>query len=174
MKQMLLIGTIGVALSSLFGYHAVYAPQQKQVRVIQGQIAQEQSDQQARMDVAALLQHLERSRERLAPEADTSWLVREVVALSKRAGVQLATINQDAPAPLQKFTRLGAAFQFSASYHQVGVFLDALEHSDHFFHVEHLDITRASAEGQSSVVRLVVSTLYMPPVAQVLAGVGAK
>ena len=169
MNQTLLLGAIGVALAALFGYHSIYAPKQEQVRVIQEQITQEQGDQQARTDVAALLQHLERYRKRLAPEPDTSWLVREVVALSKRAGVQLATINQDAPQAFQKSTRLGVTFQFTAAYHQVGAFLDELERADHFFRVEHLDINRAQEADQPSTVRLVVSTLYVPPVSQVLA-----
>ena len=170
MNQTLLLGLIGVALAGLFGYHGIYAPKQEQVRVIQAQITEEQTNQQAQMTVAGLLLQLEQYRKQLAPEPDTSWLVREVVALSKRAGVQLTTINQDAPESLQKFTRLGVSLQFSASYHQIGLFIDELERSDHFFHIDRFVIGHPAQEGKSSTVQLTVSTLYVPPLTKTVAG----
>ena len=163
MNQTLLLGLIGVALAGLFGYHGIYASKQEQVRVIQAQITEEQANQQAQARVAGSLQELEQHRKRLAPEPDTSWLVREVVALSKRAGVQLTTINQDVPQAFQKFTRLSVSLQFAASYHQVGSFLDELERSERFFHIDRLEITHPAEEEQPPAIQLVVSTLYVPP-----------
>lgn len=169
MNQTLLLGLIGVALAGLFGYHGIYAPKQEQVRVIQAQIADEQTNQQAQVNVAGLLQQVEQYRKRLAPEPDTSWLVREVVALSKGVGVQLSAINQDAPQVFQKFTSLSISLQFSASYHQVGQFLDALERSERFLHVDRLDMGNSMEDGKSVIVRLAVSTLYVPPAAKIAA-----
>ncbi len=174
MNQTLLLGLIGVVLAGLFGYHGIYAPKQKQVRVIQTQITDEQTNQQAQANVAGLLKQVEQYRDRLAPEPDTSWLAREVVALSKGVGVQLSAINQDAPQAVKKFTRLSISLQFSASYHQVGQFLDALERSDRFLHVDRLDMGRPAEDGKSAIVRLTVSTFYVPPVAKMAAASGNK
>lgn len=170
MNQTLLLGLIGVALAGLFGYHGIYASQQEQVRVIQAKITEEQTDQQAQTRAAGSLQQLEQYRKRLAPEPDTSWLVREIVALSKRAGVQLATINHDAPQAINKFTRLSVTLQFAASYHQVGSFLDELERSERFFHIDHLQITHPAEEETPPAIQLVVSTLYVPPATTSAAG----
>ena len=165
MKPTLLLAIIGVAIAGFFGYHGIYVRQQAQVRLIHTQIEQERANQQARADVAALLQELEQYRKRLPPEPDPSWLIREAVALGDHAGVQLTTLTQEAPQPLAQFTRLSVTLQLRASYHQLGSFLDQLEHSDHYVRIETLDISRPQQdEGDQASVKLVLSTVYLPPV----------
>lgn len=164
MKPTLLFAIIGVAITGLFGYHGIYVRQQAQGRLIQTQIAQERENQQALADAAVLLQQLQQYRKRLPPEPDPSWLVREAVALAEHAGVQLTTLTQDAPKPLSQFTRLAVSLQFRASYHQLGAFLDELEHAHNYLRVESLDISRPQDEGGQATIKLVVSTVYLPPV----------
>ena len=162
MKQTLLLGVIGVAFAGFFGYHGIYARQQAQVRVIEQQIAQEQANQQAQTDVAALVQQIERYRKHLPPEPDASWLVHEVVALAKKANVPLASITEEAPQSLQQFTRLAVNLQFTASYHQLGAFIDDLERANRFMRIERLEMTR-SLEGEEPVsIRMVLSTIHIP------------
>jgi Tfp pilus assembly protein PilO len=170
MKPTLLLAVIGVAITGLFGYHGIYVRQQEQVRLIQTQIGQEHADQTVRADTAALLQELERYRDRLPSEPDPSWLVNEVVVPSERAGIELTALTQDAPQPLQKFTRLSVTLRLRATYHQLGVFLDQLEHSDRYLRVESLDVSPPTDASGIASASVVLSTVYMPPVASLTTG----
>ena len=163
MKPTLLIGIAGVALAAIVGYNAVYVPQRGQVSQIQAQLTEEQATQHMRAEVASLLESVEQRRKRLPQEPDPSWLVREMVALTKHAGVQVTTITQDPPQALGPFTRLGVTLQCAASYHQLGMFLDDVERSDHFLQVERVNVTRVE-DGKPAAIQLVLSTVYLPHV----------
>ena len=163
MKPALLIGVIGLALTGLLGYHG-YKRQQERARLIQTQIGQEQANQEAQAEVAALAQQIEQYRAQLSPEPDPSWLARNVTALGRKAGLELTTITQESPQPFAQFTRLAVNLNFSANYHQLGTFFDDLEQSDSFIRVEHLDVSSPKETGGRAVVHVVLSTLYLPPV----------
>src|SRR3989338_8735843 len=107
MKTKLPIGMIGVALIVFFGYHTIHKWQEQQVHLIQQQIAQERDNQQVQADVAALLRQVERYRARLPHDADAAWLIQEVLAIGEKTGVQLTTVNEEAPQNFPRFTRLG-------------------------------------------------------------------
>jgi Tfp pilus assembly protein PilO len=115
-------------------------------------------------DVAALLEEFEQYRKRLPPEPDSSWLVREAVALGHEVGVTLSTISIAAPQPYQQFTRLSVTLQLRASYHQLGTFLDHLERSDRYLHIDSVSISNRSHETSDlATIRLALSTVYLPP-----------
>ena len=162
MRLKLPVGVIGLAAAAIFGYHDVYKLQQQHVRLIQGQITEEHTRQQTQEAVANLVRQIEQYQKRLSPEPDPSWLVREVAPLGQKAGVQLTTISQEAPQALEQFTRFAVALDFTASYHQLGTFLDYLEHSGFFIQAEQVDVRPTEHEEQASI-RLVLSTLYLPP-----------
>lgn len=164
-KATLLIVVIGLAITGLFGYHMVYVPQQRKVALIQTQIAQSQSDQQSREEVAALFSAVEHYRKRLPESTDPSWLAREVVAIGKAAGVQFATINQQAPEDRVQYTRLTVNLTFSASYHELGAFIDAIEGSEHFMRVDHLVVGPPTPGSEKASIQLVLSTITVPKVA---------
>ena len=161
-QQTLLLVGIGVASVVLIGYHGLYAGQRKRVELIRGYVAQEQADQQATSNVAVLLAQLEQYRRRLAPEPDTSWLVKQVVSVSQDAGVQLASITQETPEAQQEFTRLTIHLQFSSNYHQLGQFLDRLEHAPPFIRVDRLEVTEPEGGHGPAMIGLVLSTFYVP------------
>ncbi|MBI2104709.1 MAG: type 4a pilus biogenesis protein PilO [Candidatus Omnitrophica bacterium] len=142
------------------------------MRLIQAQIADEQATQRLQADVAALLRQAEQSRKRLPEEPDPSLLVHDVVALAQQAGVQLTSISRETPQTFRRFTRLAVILQGTASYHQLGAFLDALERSERFLRVERFEISRPTELGPASV-HLSISTLYVPPVLPASAGGGA-
>ena len=162
MKSKLPLGVIGVAIVTLFGYHRIHQWQQQQVRLIQQQIVEERDKQRAQADVATLLQQVEQYRTRLPHEANASWLVQEVLAIGKKAGVQLTTVSEEAPQKFQQFTRLGVNLQCKASFHQLGTFLDYLERSNHFIKTERMTVSAPGHDGVASV-QVTVSTLYLPP-----------
>ena len=164
-KSTFLMGVIGLALGGLVGYDRVYVPSQQRVHQIHTQIAQEEEQQQTKTEVAALLLQIDQYRKRLPDEPDPSWLIREVVAHAKQAGVQLTTINQAPPQTFPEFTHLSVNLQFTASYHQLGTFLDAIERSNRLIRVEQLHL-RAVDEGNAdaqATIQLVLGTLYLPP-----------
>lgn len=164
MRPFFLLAGIGVALSALLGYNVIHVPQQEQVRLSQAQVAEEQATQQVQAEVAALLSQVERYRTRLPEEPDPAALVRDVVELAQQSGVQLTSITRGTPETPQGFsdvTRLTVDLAGSASYHQLGAFLDALERSERFLRVERFAISRARDQ-EPTAVQMSVSTLYLP------------
>lgn len=164
-QQTLLPGVIIVAFAGFFGYHMVYRPQQAKLAEYPQAFEREQADYQAQADVAALVERIESYRRRLPPEADTSWLVNEVVSVANDVGVQVTRIVPDSPRDLQGVTRLGVSLQVSASYHQLGAFLDRIERAPVFIRVDRADLSGASDTHPTSerTIQVVLSTLYLPP-----------
>ena len=159
-------------MTGLFGYHAIYARQQAQLRVIQAQIADAQADQVVQGEAAGLVRQLEAFRTRLAPEPDPAWLVRETMALMVDSDLQLVTVTQELPraAGLPGFTRVSIALQCRGTYHQFGQFIDRLERAGTFLKIDTIDITPAAGRDTLATARLVISSLHMPPIA----GAGAR
>ncbi len=163
MQLTLLLGAIGVVFALPLGYYAVYAPQQRQVGLIRAQVAQEDTTQQTRAEVAALLEQVERYQKRLPPAPDPSWLARGILMLAREAGIQVKSISQE---PLQEFefaTRLSVTVDLSATYHQLGTLLDMVEGSSLFLRVERLTISRVWGE-KAPMIRATFSTIHLPPV----------
>lgn len=163
MKPTLLLAAIGLVTSSLFGYHLMYAPKQEQARVIAAQISQVQADQQAQHELAALLLQVDTYHKRLPPSPDPSWLVREVVALGRTAGIDLTLISQQDPQPIEQYTRLSISVQFQTTYHQLGKFLDILERAEPFIRVDRVDMSSPRETGDATA-QLHLSSIYVPPV----------
>ena len=164
MKPTLLLAIIGVALGGPIGYYGVYQPQQRQVQLVRTQITKEQERQQTAVELATLVQQVDERRRRLAPEADPSWLVREVVRLAEKSGVQLTTITPEPPQTVDAFTHLAVNLQFTASYHQLGAFLDNVERAASFIRIEQINVTPTeSHEETQASIRVTLSTLSVPP-----------
>ena len=163
MKPMLPLVAIGVVLIGMVGYNLIYVPQQRETGLIEKKTAQERAHQQTQTEVSALLTQLEAYRKRLSPEPDPSWLVRRVVEFCREAGIEITTISQESPQPLQQFTRLIVNLQFTATYHQLGAFLDIVERSAQFIRVDDLQVDRPSQDGGRAAIRLKFSTLYYIP-----------
>lgn len=156
---------IQVALGGFVGYNFIHQPHQASLRAVDKEIEEARKTHQSQSDVAALLAQVERYRTRLAPQPDSSWLAREVVALSEQAGVKLTTIMQEAPRQVDPFTRLAIDVSFTATYHQLGAFLDLVEHAPRFIRADQLQIG-ASPQARGPVpIHLVLSTLYLPALA---------
>ncbi len=165
MKLSLPLGAIGlVALNYMIGYHMFYAGGKEQGRLIRAQVTQEQANQQAQANVADLLRQIDQHRKRLPQEPSASSLAREVMARGKDAGLEIHTISQESPQPLKQFTRLSVDLKFTATYHQLGTFLDYLERSGTFIRVDHLEVENVKDPSAPSLVQLSLSTFYVPPV----------
>ena len=169
MRPLFLLAGIGVAIAVLVGYHVIYVPHQAQVRLTQDRIAEERATQEMQAEVAALLGQVERSRKRLPEAPDPSVLVHDVATLAQQAGVQLTSITREPPQELAPFTHLIVRLQGTTSYHQLGVFLDALERADQFLRVERLEVGKSNWRGPATI-QMVVGTFFVPPL---LPGAGA-
>ena len=167
MKAQLVVAALAVAVGLPAGYN-VAKGHQEQLRLIQKQIAQARTTRQTEGQITATMGQIERYRARLPSEPSPSWLVHEAVALGEQVGLQLTTIDQDPPQDQQAYTRLGITLEFSATYHQVGRFLDLIERSERFIRVERLEVSPSrTGENNRASVRLVLSTVYVPPAARV-------
>ena len=162
MKPTVLLGTIGLALAGWLGYHNLYVPAQEQIQSIRAQVAQEQRTQHAQAEVAALLKQIERLRTHLPQEPDSSWLVKEAVALVQGAGLSVTTITQNPPEHLPYYAHLSISLDINASYHQIGLLLDRIEHSPQFLRVERMTMNPAGGGGGPMTVQLVLGTLAVP------------
>jgi Tfp pilus assembly protein PilO len=141
----------------------MYVPRLHEMRMIQTQRAQQQATRETEMEVASILQQIERHRKHLPQEPDPSWLVREVVAHAQQSGVQFTSITPETPQQFEEFTRLAVSVQFNASYHQLGNFLDDVERSERFIRVERVEVNRSGNEDLASI-QVTFSTLFLPPV----------
>ena len=140
----------------------VYSRVSQAAANIQAQLTEQRKVQELREQVAASLQQVEQMEQRLAPEPETEWLIRQVNRIAQETGTQLSAIVPQAPKSLQAFVHLTVALQLTASYHQVGRLLSALESSPSFIRVEQLEVTR-KPETAVAQVQLLVGTLYVPP-----------
>ena len=174
-KPLFLVAGLGVVLSLLGGYNAIHVPLQRQAQLSRQTAAEEQAIQQMQAEVAALLAQVERYRARLPEAPDPSTLARDVVTLAEQSGIQLTSIARDAPEPLRSspgFTLLTVTLTGTASYHQLGVFLDALERSERLLRVNQFELSRQGDQGPVAL-RMSVSTLYLQPLLPAAAGSGA-
>lgn len=167
MKAPLLTGVVAIAVAVPLGYN-IHRHAQAQLRAIRQRIAQEQMLQRTQTEIGATLEQVERYRKRLPSEPNTSWLVNEIVTLTEQANLQLSTITQTPPQVFPQFTRLAIEIELSASYHQLGTFLDRLERAEQFIQVEHLEMLSGNEKDGNVRIRLMLSTIYLPPAADLV------
>ena len=164
MKQpMLAFMAIVVVLTGAIGYYGIHRPKENGVRVLQTQIAEERASQGVKEEVAALLAQIERYRRRLPQDADPSWLAQEVMAVAKKSGVQLTSITQVPPQQSDRYTQLSVNLELSATYHQLGAFLDEIEHSPRFIRVDRLSVDRSNGDERGHI-QVTFSTVVTPPI----------
>ena len=169
LNNSLVTSAVVLVVGAPVGYN-LWTKNQENVRLVKTHIAQERSTQQAQAELAATLRQIEQYRKRLAPDPNPSWLVNDVLAIGEQAGLQLTTISQEVPQELPQFTRLAVALEFTTSYHQLGNFLSRIEGADHFIRVESLDVAPPRDTGGPVSVKLVLSTIYVPPVQKLVGG----
>lgn len=162
MKPWMVAALIVLATAYGIGYYGIHVPAQNEVRLIQTQIDEERAVQGTKGEAAALLTQIKRYHARLPDDVDPSWLAQEVVALAQQSGIQLASITQDAPQVLDTFTRLAVNLQFTASYHQLGAFLDEVERSPSFIRVDRLSVDRTDGD-ERGLIQVTFSTIVLPP-----------
>jgi Tfp pilus assembly protein PilO len=165
MKPSLAVIGIVIASACLIGYYGIHVPAQNEVRLIQAQITEEQASQGLKSDVSALLARIGRYREQLPADADPSWLAEQVVTLAQRAGVQPASITQESPHTSPEYTRLSVNLQLSATYHQLGAFLDEIERSSFFITIDRLSVERME-DTEQGLVHVTFSTIVVPRLTQ--------
>lgn len=163
MKPIVIGIVAGLALGYLVGYNNLYARQQSRVRLIQQQLAQEKTDQQARQETADLISQVERYQAKLPSEPDPSWLVREARAVGQKVGITITSISQQNPEPGKQATVLSITLRINANYHQLGRFLDELEHGKHFIRVDQLSVASGRNDSEKPAIQVTLSTLYVPP-----------
>jgi Tfp pilus assembly protein PilO len=162
MKPILVSGIIVALLACYFGYNGIYQPSQRQVKQLQTQLAEAKATQALRERVAQSLDRYEQLRKQLPEDAAMEWLLREVTKRAEEEGIQLQSILPQDRRDLRDASQYSVHLQLSASYHQLGKFIGALEQIKPFLWIEECVISK-SAQDQPQV-RLIISTLYVPPI----------
>lgn len=146
-------------LTGYIAYRAIYIPTQHELGRLHQQLAEEKTTQDLRVQLAHSLEEIQRSQQRLSPEPNTEWLLREVTKRAEEEGIQLSTIAPQDRRDLRDATQLSVILQLSAPYHRLGKFLSAIERAPSFMWIE--DIQVAHGRDDVPVVRLTISTLCM-------------
>lgn len=163
MKPLVMGAVVGLVLTYLIGYNQIYSRQQNQVRLLRSQLAQEQANQSLQKETEGLFKQLDEYRAQLPAEPDPSWLAREAMSASNRAGIEIDSIQQDPPRTDKLATHISVNLVFQATYHQLGTFLDALEKSDHFMRVERLSVASDRSSAGQSRIQLTLGTIALSP-----------
>jgi len=164
-----IFGSIGV-----LGFRFIHAPYQHNRSVIADAIEQEKEDQRLRKDTTTLLQEVAWHRGRLAPEADPSWLVREVLVLCQNAGVRVINVGEQTRKPMKEFEHLGVKLRLKGSYHEMGRFVDLVERSKNLLRIEDFELNRPRDYKGVASVNVVIGALYLPSVEELLKSDGKK
>ena len=165
-KETLVLGGILVASSCLFGYHGIHRHHEVQRQALQETLSTERMAEGAHQQVDAVVRRVERYRDRLAPTPEPSWLVKKVVELAETTGIQLTVIQQRPSERIHGFTRLEIQVAFTASYHELGTFLDEIERADAFIRVDRLGVGASTIDSAELGTSLVLSSYYVPPIHQ--------
>lgn len=164
MKPVIIGVVAGLALGYLVGYNKLYVAQHNRVLLIRQQVAQELSNQQARKDAANLIHQVEEYQAQLPSEPDPSWLVHQAMAAGQKAGVDIVSISQQSPEKSEQATTLSVILQINGTYHQLGRFLDELEHAKHFIRVNQVSVISSRGDNEKPAIQVTLSTLYLSAV----------
>ena len=176
-KRTLLLVTIGIVVIWLVvSQRMVIAPQQRRLDGIHKALQEEQELLRVQQAIAKNWPVVKQYQMRLPDVSSPDWLMREVARLAEQAHVQLRSIEPELSRPYERgATRMTVRVQLESNYHDVGMFLSLLESSPKYIHVEEIDmrpskgLSEISAEADPkhflASVRMVLSTLYLPPIA---------
>ncbi len=162
MKPLLVSGIIVAALTAYAGHQYIYAPTQRALSTLRQQLAEETATQELRVQLARSLDDFERLRKQFPQDLSMESLLHEVTQHALEQGIQLQSIVPQDRKELRDATQLSVQLQAAASYHQLGKFISALEAASPFMWVDDLQIARPPSGGDAPIVRLVVSTMYIP------------
>ena len=166
MKPELISGTIILAFAAYFGYHDGYVRPQDALGQIAKQRREAEQVRELRTHVAATLTTLEEQRQSLPRKLDSDWLMQEIGRLAREAGLRLTSLTPQSPRQFSDGTLLSVSANFTSSYHHVGQFVSRLESSESLLRVDELELTPDPGRQGNGLanIRLLVSTLYVPPV----------
>ena len=156
-------GIIVLACAGYFGYHIAYVRPRETLQQVEQQLEEARQEQELRQQVAQSLNVLDQQRQRFAPRLDPDWLLQEVGKLAREAGVEVASLSPQTTQQGGEFTQLAVTLQFESTYHQLGQFLSRIERAPQSIRVDDLDLTPERGNTGTAKIRLVLSTLYVPP-----------
>jgi len=166
MKPELISGTIILAFAAYFGYHDGYVRPQDALGQVAKQRREAEQVRELRTRVAATLTTFEQQRHSLPRKLDPDWLMQEIGRLAREVGVHITSLTPQAPRQFSDGTLLSVSVNFTTSYHNLGQFVSRLESSGALLRIDELELTPDPGRQGTGVanIRLLVSTLYVPPV----------
>ncbi len=164
MNPALISGIIVLALAARVGYVNIYLSGQEEVRHVREEQHRLEEFQNLRLQVASALDRAEHLRTKFGQKAEPDGLMQEVDRLAQKVGVQLGRIGPEQTREASGFLYLAISLEVTCTYHELGRFLSEIESSDTFFiRVDELDVSRIVDPQGLAATKLVLSTLYVPP-----------
>lgn len=161
MKLSVISGVIVLALGGYFGYHIAYVRPLDSIEQIHQQLEEARQTQTLRTHVASAIITLEEPRQRLALRPDSTWLLQEVGKLAEEAGIQVASMTPRPPQPRGEATFLSVLLQFTASFHELGQFLNRIESHERFIRVDRVEVTPQAGASGKAQMQVALSALYL-------------
>lgn len=161
-KPAVVSGVFVLALTSAFGYYGIHQPSQQKRLELHEQLSRERDTQVLKESIVGGIEHIDRLRKQLPEKPEVESLLHIVGELAQAQGIQLTSITPEDPKRVQDALRLAVTLRFSASYHQLGQFLSAVESSPYFLWIETMDVSRNPSTGAAQV-NLTVSSMWVPP-----------
>ena len=164
MNPALISGIIVLALAARVGYVNIYLSGQEELRHVREEQHRLEEFQNLRLQVASALDQAERLRTKFGQKAEPDGLMQEVDRLAQKVGIELGRIGPEQTREASGFLYLAISLEVTCTYHELGRFLSEIESSDTFFiRVNELDVSRIGDAQGSAAAKLVLSTLYVPP-----------
>lgn len=161
-KPVMLTAAIVLVIGSRAAYN-VYDQSRQEIGRISEQLTHAQQVHALREELASELARLEQAQTRFAPAPDAEWLIRDISQLAQESGIDLAAIVPQPPQPFGEMTHLAVTLQArTPSYHQLGRFVDGLEHLPAVLRIEELSVSKGSHDYLQ--VRMTVGSIYAPAI----------
>lgn len=168
--------TLGMmAITLLAAQRCIVTPHRQRLAAIRRQLQEEQELLRVQEGIARHWPLVKRYAIRLPEVSSPDWLMREVARLAEQSHIQLRAIEPELSRPYEHgATRMTVRVSLESAYHDVGAFIGLLESSPKYIHVDEVELRPAKGLADISAetdlkhfltsVRLVLSTLYLPPI----------
>lgn len=173
----MLVSVAAVAVvAGMIAQHMIWLPYQRKMRDAQTRVRAEQEHLRITEAIAALAPRLAPYEARLPQRESTEAVMSELTQLAEQAEITLTSVEPQPPGVFPGGTRLAVVIKFAGEYHAVGRFISLLESARTYLRVDELDLRAGepltvpppaqTAPRVVANVRAVLSTLYLPPLAQ--------
>ena len=165
------VGPVLVPVAAVaVGWYGIYEPQRARLQRVEKSYQDEQRKMTQRRTIADSERLIDAYQQRLAKTADTDWLIAQTALVATNVKTQLTSVSPQRPTTeTGGYTRLSIVVECELTYHELGLFVAALESAQPFIQVDQIDVGAAvRTDAQHGTpganrrnITLTLSTMYM-------------